>query len=348
MRNYTIIFILFLLPWSELMAQELSFSQFFNTKQYFNPVDVASFEGHDAYLIYRSQWQGLQDPFTEMQFSTSHAILRDGDPEQHIAGYGIEYHTFNTGQNNLNNSGLSASLGYNLYLSSEKTNKLKFGLKLGYLMKSINNSNLTWGNQFVAGQGYDPNQSTETTFTESAGAFTVGAGIGYYHNHKSDHDESPMSYHLKFAVLNINEPTYTLTGAKDVTEMFITSEFGFHYLFHEKVLLGTDILYMKQSNNELINPALNLSYIINDSPENNVTPTWIKIGTSYRLDNAIVGLVGFGNGIYRIHFSYDAAANGLNETNIGFNAYEISLGIKLIKKKHVEANPYNNRHNPRI
>ena len=111
--------------------------------------------------------------------------------------------------------------------------------------------------------------------------------------------------------------------------MLISTEFGFHFLFHEKLLIGTDILFLIQGDNQMLNPGLNLSYIINDEVESILTPSWVKFGTSYRINNAIVGLVGIGSGAYRINFSYDYNASQLGKDGSGYNAYEISLGVKL-------------------
>lgn len=330
-------------------AQELNFSQFFNIKQYYNPIDAASFEGTDAYLIYRNQWQGLPNPFTSSQFSASHGILKNGDPEEHLGGIGIEVHNFNSGPGNYNVLGASVSPAYNVFFNQSKSSKAVFGLKLGYEQRSIGINDLTWGNQYNPNIGFDASlDPNEPNFGENVSAITVGAGAGYYFNHKSNDEISHWSFHIKAAGLNLNKPEYNLSGVKTASEIFITSEIGLHYLIHEHYLIGTDILYLKQGDNELINPGLNLSYIINKNPSHNFAPTWVKVGASFRLDNAYMGLIGIGNGLYRIHFSYDLSSNSLSDASSNYNAYEISLGFRFIKKKHTESIKYNNNHNPRI
>ncbi len=330
-------------------SQELNFSQFFNLKQYYNPVDAASFEGTDAYLIYRNQWQGLTDPFSSAQFSASHAILRDGDPDQHLAGIGFDVHNFNAGANNYGVFGASLNVAYNLNLSESRVSKLTFGLKAAYEQRSVGISSLTWGNQYNPNIGYDENiNANESDFVESIGLITVGAGIGYYFNERVDPEVSNYSFHIKAAGLNLNQPEVNLSGVKSTSEMMITSELGLHYLAHEHYLIGFDVLYLQMGDNQLLNPGLNLSYIINKDNDHHMAIRWLKVGASYRLDNAYVGLIGIGNGVYRVHFSYDITSNSISDVASGFNAYEISLGFRFIKKKHIQANPYNNRHDPRI
>lgn len=332
------------------LAQELNFSQFFNTKLYNNPADAAAFEGHDAFLSYRSQWQGLADPFTSMQFSTSHAILRDEDPYQHIGGYGLEVHNFNAGPGNISTFGASINSAYNLYLNPIKVTKLTFGLKLGYEQKTLGTSDLTWGTQYNPNIGFDPSRlSNEEGISENTGIFTVGSGLALSFNERSVFDISRSSFHIKVAAMNMNQPVYSFYGTSDKANMFFTSEIGYHYLLKPRVLFGTNILFLKQGDNQLFNSGVNLSYVINQSPNSSIMPAWVRVGTYYRIDNSIVGMFGFGNGKYRLMFSYDVGANSLSDVaNGGYNAYEISLGFKFIKEKHQDENSYHNTHDPRI
>ena len=130
--------------------------------------------------------------------------------------------------------------------------------------------------------------------------------------------------------------------------MFITSEIGYHFLPRPRVLLGANILYLNMGENQLMNTGVNVYYVLNETPSNEIVPAWIKVGTHYRLDNAVVGMFGFGNGHYKLMFSYDLGISPLSDTGVAYNAYEVTLAIKFIKLKHAEDNPYKNTHDPRI
>lgn len=278
--------------------------------------------------------------------------MKKNRSDVHVGGLGLSVYNDKAGEGNFKTLGVNLSAAYNLHLSS--THTVTFGVQGGFIQKSIDFTNLEWGEQFNPYIGFDNTVSpTETTIGLRKLYADVGAGFMYYFNPSSDGDGfsaflGGAGYHLNRA----NESLVDATVSRLPT--LFKAHGGLEIPVSEKISLSPNVLGMMQNNVSHVNAGLYLNYKLRDNKqsyvnkkankgENLIMPTDIVFGSWYRLKDSFIFSMGFGNKNYLVGFSYDFNSSSLRYSTHGKGAYEISLSIRKIKERTIKR-----FHTPRI
>ncbi len=204
----TIAVILFLFSIVITRAQDVIFSQFYNTPHITNGAFTGLFG--NKYRVgtnLKSQWYNIQNPgfntisvFGDMRFS---AFKND------YFSAGITLLNDNTGVGNLNYSYGQLSFSYfkNLHISrySERTHYLLLGTQIGYGNRYFGKNNFLFGIQFDKDkQVYDPDIPNGENLLNSKSYLNMNLGLAYYFTDKRG------SFYVGMNVAHVNSPDISL------------------------------------------------------------------------------------------------------------------------------------------
>ena len=193
-----------------ISAQDLHYSQFYNSPQNINPALVGVFNGdHRFTLSMRDQWRFVPVPW----FTLSGAYDRRfalGDSENQFLGGGISFNHDRQGDSKLNLTSLNLSGSYHRLLTPNHI--VSGGLLLGVDSRGFNSQTLTWDKQWD-GEIFNSSLPTGESFSnlERITYVETGAGVNYrYQKHSRTYVD------LGASALHIVKPTAAFYGTDDI------------------------------------------------------------------------------------------------------------------------------------
>jgi type IX secretion system PorP/SprF family membrane protein len=197
-----------------LSAQDIHFSQTTETPLLINPSQAGLGNDVRAHVNYKDQWRSVVSaPYKTVNAGADFSLLK-GNSGTHM---GIGVNLFN---DKAGDAKMTTSMGQ-LHLSGvvaiNTNHLLSVGLVTGYAQRSMNNSELTWGNQYD-GQQYNPGSPTgEPANFASFNYLDIGAGASWFFATGSSNLSSKDAkiFNIGFSVLHINQPKYSFYGQSD-------------------------------------------------------------------------------------------------------------------------------------
>src|SRR6478735_195719 len=123
-------------------AQDIHFSQFFNSPLSLNPAMTGLMrEDVRASIIYRSQWKQINSQFKTIAFAGDMNFpLKNNNPNR--LGVGIFTYNDKLGGGIITNNSIYVSTAYHKYIGKTKRMKLSGGVQIGFVQKTIDYSTL--------------------------------------------------------------------------------------------------------------------------------------------------------------------------------------------------------------
>jgi len=303
---------------SPLKAQDLHFSQFFNSPLTANPANTGFIPDADYRLgaSFREQWASiLSAPYKTVSLYGDAQVMRNKF-ENGWLGLGGVILSDVAGSGNLRSTKIYGSLAYHQMLASSSL--LSAGFNLGWVNKRIDATKLTFPDQFN-GVFFDGQLPTSAVFnTNSVSYFDMQAGLNYAY-----FPDDKTYLHIGYSIAHVNRPMETF-----FTENGDSSRIAMrHVVFADAVL--------KVSDNIIINPnayftmqakatetmfGLTANFKLTDGGEKQLI-----LGVYDRLGDAIVPMAGFEINKIRFTFSYDVTTSALNSFNNSMGASELNV-----------------------
>ncbi|MCS6821035.1 MAG: type IX secretion system membrane protein PorP/SprF [Microscillaceae bacterium] len=123
-----------------IQAQDPQLSQNYATPMYLNPAFTGGTDDSRASLLHRIQWPKIGAVFNTSVFSFDHNF------EEYNSGVGLMVSTTQISEAALKTTEIHSSYGYRLKLDEEWA--IRSGLQLGYAIRSLGFSQLTFGDQY--------------------------------------------------------------------------------------------------------------------------------------------------------------------------------------------------------
>ena len=301
-------------------AQDVQYSQFYSAPLYLNPAFTGSTQLTRVGTNYRTQWPALEANFVTLSAYADHFI------EDKNSGVGILIQTDKEGLAGLRSTSFSGLYSYQLPLTKKYT--LRAGVQAGYVIRDINFSALTFGDQFDQ-NGFITGPTAETFDTGAQkNYFDLGAGVLLYNE----------SSWLGLSVSHLTRPNQSLIGEVSKLPMKYSVHVG-HKFFMKSGTLGQGMYAEVQERSlapsaqfrlqgEFMQLDLGLYYTF----EPLILGLWyrgvpFKKFDEYVNNEAIVFLVGYSkktkDNILNIGYSYDITISNLGASSGG--AHEFSL-----------------------
>ena len=303
---------------AQTFAQDLHFSQFFNSPLSTNPANTGFIPAADYRLgaHYREQWASIPVPYKTISIFGDFQFLRDrfrsgwmglgGMILQDVAGTG-----------NLRSTKAYASVAYHQMLGS--TGLLSAGFNLGYAGKQIAADKLTFDNQWN-GRFFDGATPSGEIFQSNAiGYFDLQAGLNYAY-FPSDR----VYLHAGFSMHHLNKPQETFFASTPNYDNTISPRSIFFadavVKLNNRVILTPSIYYSQQAKASEFVGGLQLNYnVVGAGDQQLIGAMFFRPGDAY------IPMIGYQWKSFKFMFSYDVSNSPLKYFNNSRGASEMYM-----------------------
>lgn len=299
-------------------AQDLHFSQFFNSPLTTNPANTGFIPDGDYRLgiNYRNQWSSIMSMPYKTMSAFGDVQLMKGRFENGWLGLGGVILRDQAGSGDLTSTKVYGSIAYHQMLGYSSL--LSLGFNTGYANKQINTANLKFPDQFD-GQFFDSKLPTSAFLNRNNIGYLdmqVGMNYAYFPTDK-------VYINTGFSVWHVNKPNesfFTSTTASNQVPMRYIGFLNGSFKLNDQLIVNPNIYYTTQAGVSELVGGVNAHYDVSGDG------TYQLIGgIYYRHREAIIPMIGLGYNDYSVSFSYDVTMSGLNTYNNGRGAFEFSL-----------------------
>lgn len=303
-----------------LTAQDLHFSQFFETPLLRNP----SFGGlmkEDFVVqgIYRDQWNSFTNAFKTGAFHTAFK-WKVGEGKDYITT-GLQLFYDKSGSIGLMSNSILPSLSYHKSLSEDRHSFLSIGVMGGWVRKSFDYSKMTTNSQFN-GIGFDASLPTAEPFLNgNISTWDGSAGIsfqsGFGEKEYNQFFVGAAYHHLNRPKLSFyNDPNLQTTPNQVLTGGIQLGVDDYSYF-----VLQSDLIF-KGKSQELAGGCL-YAYNLGDDPS---MPLYVLSAGAYiRWKDAVIPVVKIQGQGFGASLSYDVNASPLKAASQSRGGMELSL-----------------------
>lgn len=316
-----ILILLFCVAGSTTFAQDLHFSQYFNSPLTTNPANTGFIPDAD-YRIgvqYRNQWSSIMSvPYKTMTAFGDAQLFRDR-LENGWLGVGGVILSDVAGAGSLRSTKIYGSVAYHQMLGNSSL--LSAGFNLGYANKRIDPSKLKFPDQFD-GEFFDSNlPTTGTPVNTSTSYFDMQAGLNYAY-----FPQENVYINAGYSIQHVNRPRETFYADKSETGIIPMRQIAFVNAIlkvHDDLIISPNAYFSIQNKATELQGGMLANYNLSEAGEMQLIG-----GLYYRHKDAVIPMAGFVlNNLY-FTFSYDATISSLKN----FNNYRGALEFSLIKK----------------
>jgi type IX secretion system PorP/SprF family membrane protein len=312
------LFITSLCVGSALNAQDLHFSQFFNSPLSTNPANTGFIPDGDYRLgvNFRDQWSSIMSlPYKTMSAFGDIQIMKNRDQNGWVGIGGLVLRDV-AGSGNLTSTKVYGSVAYHQMLGYSSL--LSLGFNTGIASKRINTANLKFPDQFD-GKFFDNKLPTSAVLDRNNISYLdmqVGMNYAYFPTEK-------IYINTGFSVHHVNRPQESFFESSDYTNRVPRRYIGFlngSFMINDQWIINPNAYFTIQAKSSELVAGLNAQYNLSGDGEYVLTG-----GLYYRHKDAIIPMIGIGYKDYAFAFTYDATMSTLKNYNGSRGAYEFSL-----------------------
>ncbi|GAB2822962.1 PorP/SprF family type IX secretion system membrane protein [Ferruginibacter profundus] len=303
-----------------LQAQDLHFSQFFNSPLTTNPANTGFLPDAD-YRIganYRNQWSTVMTvPYKTTSIFGDAQLFRDR-LENGWLGIGGVILSDVAGSGSLRSTKAYGSIAYHQQLGNSSL--LSAGFNVGWANKRIDQSKLKFPDQFDGKFFENPITAVSLTNT-SVSYMDVQAGMNYAY-----FPQENVYINAGYSIQHVNRPKETFFNDNTNQGRIPMRHIGFLNAIlkvNERVIINPNAYFTTQAKSSELVVGLNGNYNLSEYGEKQLVA-----GLYYRLGDAIAPMVGFEVNNIKFTFSYDVTLSGLNQ----FNGYRGASEFSIVKK----------------
>lgn len=321
-RNHLLIIFSFtFLTVAKIKAQDLHFSQFFETPLLRNPSLAGLFAGDIRVQgVYRNQWGTVTVPYKTGSFNIEYK-----QPVGHGDDYlttGLQLVYDKAGATNFTTTNFLPALNYHKSLSGEKSRYLSLGFMGGIIQRRIDRSKITTNSQFDGG-GFNPAMADGETFVKSNYSYLDGS-VGMTYNSAITEDKPQDNYFFGVAYHHFNRPRNSFYQRPDI-------ELNPKWVFSGGVRFGineTSFLTIQADRSvqgaakETIGGVMYSVKIGDNYQKPDYT---VAFGGFLRLQDAFIPVVKLDYNPFSIAISYDINVSELKTASQGQGGMELSV-----------------------
>jgi type IX secretion system PorP/SprF family membrane protein len=316
LRNF--LFITSLCTVSALNAQDLHFSQFFNSPLSTNPANTGFIPDGDYRLgvNFRDQWSSIMSiPYKTMSAFGDVQVMKNQDQTGWVGIGGLVLRDV-AGSGSLTSTKVYGSVAYHQMLGYSSL--LSLGFNTGIANKRINTANLKFPDQFD-GKFFDNKLPTNVVLDRNNISYLdiqVGMNYAYFPTEK-------IYVNTGLSVHHVNRPQESFFESSDYTNRVPRRYIGFlngSFMINDQWIINPNAYFTIQAKSSELVAGLNAQYNLSGDGEYVLTG-----GLYYRHKEAIIPMIGIGYKDYAFAFTYDATMSTLKNYNGSRGAYEFSL-----------------------
>ena len=321
MNRFKIILFSFMFVWVlNADAQDLHFSQFFNSPLTTNPANTGFIPDADYRLgaHYRNQWSSIMAvPYKTISVFGDAQVFRNR-LENGWLGLGAVLLSDQAGSGSLTSTKIYGSLAYHQMLGNSSL--LSAGFNLGWANKRIDQTNLKFPDQFD-GKFFDNKLPTSVVFVNNnISYFDMQVGMNYAYFPTED-----VYINAGYSIHHVNRPKESFFAENSTDAIIPMRHIGFVNAIlkvNPRVIVSPNIYFTTQAKSTDLMGGLVANYNLSAYGE-----TQLIAGLYYRLKDAVIPMVGLEYKGIRFTFSYDVTTSSLKN----YNNYQGATEFNLIK-----------------
>ena len=306
---------------SSLCAQDLHFSQFFNSPLTTNPANTGFIPDAD-YRIgahYRNQYTNLiSAPYKTFSIFGDAQVFRN-KLENGWLGLGGVILRDQAGSGSLTSTKAYASIAYHQMLGYSSL--LTAGFNVGWANKRIDQTKLTFPDQFD-GNFFDASHPTEVVLVNNnVSYFDMQAGMNYAYFPTED-----IYLNAGYSIHHVNRPKETFFADGGDSSRVPMRHIGFLNAIlkiNDNLIINPNAYYTIQAKASEMVIGLNAAYNLAEGGSKQLIG-----GLYYRYGDAVIPMIGFELNNVRFTFSYDVTTSSLHK----FNNYQGATEFNVINK----------------
>jgi type IX secretion system PorP/SprF family membrane protein len=321
LNKYIVLWVLTIFFANGLDAQDLHFSQFFNSPLSTNPANTGFIPDADYRIgaSYRNQYSAIMEvPYKTMSIFGDAQVFRN-KLENGWLGLGGLILRDVAGSGSLTSTKVYGSIAYHQLLGNSSL--LTAGFNLGWANKRIDQSKLRFPDQFD-GKFFDGPTSVVLA-NNNISYFDVQAGMNYAYFPTED-----IYINAGYSIHHVNRPKETFF--EDVSDSagnnhIAMRHIGFInaiYKVNDDLIINPNAYYTTQAKASELVFGLNGAYNLSGDGSKQLIA-----GLYYRWNDAFVPMVGFELNHVKFTFSYDVTVSSLHN----FNSYRGASEFNVIK-----------------
>jgi type IX secretion system PorP/SprF family membrane protein len=299
-------------------AQDLHFSQFFNSPLTTNPANTGFIPDAD-YRIggnYRKQWSSIMSsPYKTMSVFGDAQLFRD-KLENGWLGIGGVILTDVAGSGSLKSNKFYGSIAYHQMLGNSSL--VSAGFNIGWANKRIDVTKLLFPDQFD-GKFFSTTIPTNVSFANTnVDYYDVQVGMNYAY-----FPQENVYINAGYSIHHVNRPKETFFNDVSNNGRIPMRHIGFVNAIlkvADRVIINPNIYYTNQAKASEIVLGINANYNLSEFGEKQLIA-----GAYYRHKDAVVPMIGLEVGNLRFNYSYDVTISSLSNFNNRRGASEISI-----------------------
>ena len=313
---------LLLMTSQRIAAQDIHFSQFFNTPLASGPGTIGAFDGDYRFNgIFRQQWRAVTIPYRTFALGGEAAHVGN------IQGLSVGAWVFNdkAGDSKLNQFHLSLGASWTERFGVSNEHALTGGVQFGFTSLSLDPSALSFDNQYN-GYYYDPSLATAEQFARSASSHP-DVHVGATYRYQAD-DRTKVQ--VGIGLFNLTKPEIDfLGGPVTALDMRTSSHVMVQFPIAGKLDLLPMVQYMSQGEFQELDLGTNMRYILLDRYG---LKRAALLGIHYRAADAGYLYAGLEYDDWTFGVSYDINTSDLVPASRNRGAIELTA-IRILRKR---------------
>lgn len=302
-----------------VQAQDLHFSQFFNSPLTTNPANTGFIPDGDYRLgaHFRDQWSAVMSvPYKTMSAFGDMQLMRNRSDNGWVGIGGVVLRDV-AGSGNLTSTKVYGSVAYHQMLGYSSL--VSLGFNVGYANKQINVANLKFPDQFD-GKFFDSKLPTSVSLARNNVGFLdmqVGMNYAYFPTER-------VYLNTGVSVHHVNRPRESYFdsdgGVDNRVDMRYIGFLNASVMLNDQWIINPNVYYTTQAKAYELVGGLNAHYNLSGDGE------YVLIGgIYYRHQDAVIPMLGLGYKDFTFTFAYDATISTMKNYNNTRGAFELSL-----------------------
>jgi len=303
-----------------LRAQDLHFSQFFNSPLLTNPANTGFIPDGDYRLgvNYRNQWASVTAfPYKTMSAFGDWQTMQNQDNTGWLGIGGVILRDV-AGTSVLTSTKVYGSVAYHQMINAGSL--VSLGFNVGWANKQINTSNLTFPSQWN-GKFFDVHQTSTAPKLDRNNINYLDMQVGMNYAYFPNND---IYVNAGFSAMHVNRPKESFfneaSGVNNRVPVRYTGFLNGSFKLNDRVIVNPNVYGSFQANAFEVVGGLNAHYNASGDGEK-----VLIAGVYYRYKDAIIPMVGLGFKDLTFTFSYDVTSSSLSNFNNGRGGFEFSL-----------------------
>lgn len=322
-------------------AQDIHFSQFYQTPMQVNPSLTGVFNGDiRACINYKDQWKSINgsNPTYRTYALGFDAGLFKKKWQNSYLGAGLFVYSDKAGDAGMGTT--KADLSLSSILLVAEGHMVTLGLQGGYAQKNVdvNNPNLRWESQYVNDVYTQTLGSGETVGYEpfNFADFSVGASWNYGSDESAIFKNNKFRANAGVAYHHLNRPKLQYHIAEKLYSKMVAHGGLYLGLMNSNMALLPSVIYWQQGNLRETNFGTMLRYTLVESSKYTgiMKESALYLGGYYRLGDAIIPSMMIDFSSFTLGVTYDINVSKLKAATNARGGMEISL-------RFISPNPFN-------